>query len=389
MMPARIALAALFSLATAGPLAARESGSFVVRLGRDTTSVERFTRTPAHIEVDQVGRAPRVLRRHFVYDFDASGAMTRAAITVTFPSAPAGAPPVQQINATFSADSALIEARRDTVVTRTRAAVKAGAVVVSGTSPWVMYERLAMQLVAQKADTLGRPWYYIGAATGGWVTARRLGRDSVEITTTNLDRYHAQIDPTGHILHVVPLHGTAKFTVDRVENLDLEGIASSFAGREQAAGQMGALSTRDTVRATAAGATLWIDYGRPAKRGRPIFGAVVVPYGELWRTGANAATQFKTDKALDLNGTLVPAGFYTLWTIPSPQSWKLIINDETGQWGTDHKAEHDKYTVDMKVTTLSQPVERFTISVAPDKSGGTINLDWDTTRASVPFTVKK
>ena len=114
-----------------------------------------------------------------------------------------------------------------------------------------------------------------------------------------------------------------------------------------------------------------------------------MPYGELWRTGANAATQFKTDKALDLNGTLVPAGFYTLWTIPSPQSWKLIINDETGQWGTDHKAEHDKYTVDMKVTTLSQPVERFTISVAPDKSGGTINLDWDTTRASVPFTVKK
>jgi hypothetical protein len=388
MMLARVALAALFTLAAAGPLAAQESGSFVVRLGRDTTSVERFMRSASHIEVDQVGRAPRVLRRHYAYDFDASGAMTRAAITVTLPSAAAGAGPFQQINVTFSGDSAVVEARRDTVVSRSRAAVKAGALVVSGTSPWVMYEGMAMQLVAQKADTLGRPWYYIGAASGGWVTARRLSPDSVEITTTNLDRYHAKIDPTGHVLHVVPLHGTAQFTVDRVENLDLEGIAASFAGREQAAGQMGALSTRDTVRATTAGASLWIDYGRPAKRGRAIFGAVV-PYGEVWRTGANAATQFKTDKALVVNGTTVPAGFYTLWTIPSPQGWKLIVNDETGQWGTEHKAAHDKYTIDMKVSTLTQPVERFTIGVAPDKSGGTINLDWDTTRASVPFTVKK
>jgi len=149
------------------------------------------------------------------------------------------------------------------------------------------------------------------------------------------------------------------------------------------------LSPRDTVNVTnAGGATLMIDYGRPSKRGRTVFGGILVPYGEVWRTGANAATQFKTDRALDFGGTVVPAGFYTLWTLPTATGWKLIVNGETGQWGTAHKPEKDLYTVDMKVSSLPQVVERFTISIDPNATGGVLNLDWDTTRASVAFTVK-
>ena len=143
------------------------------------------------------------------------------------------------------------------------------------------------------------------------------------------------------------------------------------------------------VRATAGGATLWIDYSRPAKRGRQIFGSTIVPWGEVWRTGANAATQFRTDKALDIGGVTLPAGFYTLWTIPSPQGgWKLLINSETGQWGTAHKPERDLYQLDMTTSALAQPVERFTISVVPSGQGGALQLDWDTTRATIPFTVR-
>ena len=149
---------------------------------------------------------------------------------------------------------------------------------------------------------------------------------------------------------------------------------------------LGPLSTRDTVKTAAGGANLWIDYGRPAKRGRVVFGNVV-PYGEVWRTGANAATQFKTDKALTFGSTVVPAGFYTLWTLPTATGWKLIVNSETGQWGTEHKADKDLYTIDMSLGTLPSSVERFTISVEPSGAGGTLHLDWDTTRASAAFTV--
>ena len=137
-----------------------------------------------------------------------------------------------------------------------------------------------------------------------------------------------------------------------------------------------------------AGATLWVDYGRPAKRGRVIFGSTVVPWGHVWRTGANAATQLRTDRDLELGGVRLPAGLYTVWTIPSPTGWKLLINAQTGQWGTDHDAARDLFQLDMTLRTLPQPLERFTISVEPSGQGGILKLQWDTTEASLPFMVR-
>ncbi len=112
-MPARTILATLIAATFAGPLQAQESGGFVVRLGRDTTSVERFTRTPKRVEVDQVGRVPKVLKRHFVYDYDAAGAVTRVTVTVTSPTADPGAPVGQQLIATFTPDSVILDVGLD------------------------------------------------------------------------------------------------------------------------------------------------------------------------------------------------------------------------------------------------------------------------------------
>jgi hypothetical protein len=83
----------------------------------------------------------------------------------------------------------------------------------------------------------------------------------------------------------------------------------------------------------------------------------------------------------------IPAGFYTLWTLPTAQGWKLIVNSQTGQWGTEHHPDRDFATIDMTVDALPQPEERFTIRVEPAADGGVIQLDWDTTRASAAFKV--
>ena len=148
------------------------------------------------------------------------------------------------------------------------------------------------------------------------------------------------------------------------------------------------MSPRDSVKvASAGGAAISIDYGRPAKRGRVVFGGIV-PYGEVWRTGANAATQFRTDHALDFGGTVVPAGAYTLWTLPSAAGWKLIFNSQTGQWGTQHDASKDVFTVAMNLGVLPEVAERFTIGVEPGETGGRLIMDWDTTRAAVTFTTR-
>jgi hypothetical protein len=244
-----------------------------------------------------------------------------------------------------------------------------------------------MRFVPGKSDSLRANMYFIGADHADWLSLHKLGRDSISIANGHLDQFHVRVDKTGHVLGVLPIAGTAKFSAQRVPTLDVNAMAASFAAREKASGAMGALSPRDTVNVTSGGAALWIDYGRPTKRGRVIFGGVV-PYGEVWRTGANAATQFKTDKPLDFGGTVVPAGMYTLWTIPSASGWKLVINSETGEWGTEHKADKDIATIDMSVSPLPQPAERFTITVEPSADGGTMNFDWDTTRASAAFKVK-
>ena len=137
------------------------------------------------------------------------------------------------------------------------------------------------------------------------------------------------------------------------------------------------------------GKAVTIQYSRPSMRGRKIFGGLV-PYDEVWRTGANAATSLKTDVGLTIGGTNVPAGSYTLYSLPGASSWKLIINKQTGQWGTEYDKAQDLARVDMKVGQLPSALEQFTISF--DKTGGdsaTLKLEWDKTVASVDVKEKK
>jgi hypothetical protein len=149
-------------------------------------------------------------------------------------------------------------------------------------------------------------------------------------------------------------------------------------------------SPRDTAMQMIGGTHVMVDYGRPSKRGREIFGGLV-PHDRVWRTGANAATTFVTSRDLVIGGTPVPAGTYTLYTLPSAKGWKLIVNKQTGQWGTEYDQGQDLARIDMKVETASgPPVEQFTIDIEPrGTTGGTLRLSWDTTRASVPFTIKQ
>jgi hypothetical protein len=136
------------------------------------------------------------------------------------------------------------------------------------------------------------------------------------------------------------------------------------------------------------GKTIKTDYSSPRMKGRKIFGDLV-PFGEVWRTGANDATTFVTSADVTVGGKAVPAGNYTLFTIPAADKWTLIINKKTGEWGIPYKYESDELArVDMKVSKLPGPVEDFTIAYDKSKAGCTLRLDWETTRASVEVSTK-
>jgi hypothetical protein len=136
------------------------------------------------------------------------------------------------------------------------------------------------------------------------------------------------------------------------------------------------------------GKTISIKYSSPSMKGLTIFGGLV-PYGQVWRAGANNATALHTDAALDIGGVNVPAGDYTLYVLPTAESWQLIINKQTGQWGTEYNAGQDLGRAKMTLSKPPAPVESYkmTLSATGGKSGK-LQLEWADVIASVPITAK-
>jgi hypothetical protein len=137
------------------------------------------------------------------------------------------------------------------------------------------------------------------------------------------------------------------------------------------------------------GKTITVDYSSPRMKGRKIFGGLV-PYGEVWRTGANDATTFVTNANLSVDGKDVPAANYTIFTVPEQNKWTLIINKQTGEWGIPYKYEANELArVPMQVSKTSAPVENFTISFEPGGDTCTLKMSWENTQASVKISEKK
>ncbi|MCM4160765.1 DUF2911 domain-containing protein [Antarcticibacterium flavum] len=139
---------------------------------------------------------------------------------------------------------------------------------------------------------------------------------------------------------------------------------------------------------------LEVFYNRPYKKEREIFGGLV-PYGEVWRTGANEATTFTTNQDLLVDGSFLASGKYTLWTIPGPESWKVIFNSKMYPWGIDkdkkpyRDPDFDTLILEVPVKEMQDPLEQFSIFFDKGNEMITLNLAWDQTLVSVPIQTKK
>jgi hypothetical protein len=134
------------------------------------------------------------------------------------------------------------------------------------------------------------------------------------------------------------------------------------------------------------GKTITVDYSSPRMKGRKIFGELVA-FGEVWRTGANEATTFVNTANVTIGGKSVPAGNYTIFTVPKQGNWTLIVNRKTGEWGIPYKYEADELArVDMKVSQTPSAVENFTIAF---DQACTLTVSWENTQASVQISEAK
>ena len=147
------------------------------------------------------------------------------------------------------------------------------------------------------------------------------------------------------------------------------------------------VSPHETSHAVVDGARITITYGRPSMRGRKIFGSLV-PYDRVWMPGADEATIFETSAPLQFADYKLPAGSYSLYTLPGERHWTLIINKMTGQFHTSYPEQQDLAKLPMTIEHLSTPVEMLTISAVPHpQGGGAVQLEWELTKVFVPFTV--
>jgi hypothetical protein len=155
------------------------------------------------------------------------------------------------------------------------------------------------------------------------------------------------------------------------------------------------VSPHETVNATIDSNEMKLVYGRPYSKDpksgekRKIWGTLV-PFGKVWRLGADEATLLTTARAINMNGTTIPAGTYSLFLLPEEDGAKLIVNKQTGQWGTRHDEKQDLARIDLKKEAASEPADQFTIAIKEKSGGGGVfQISWDETQYSVPFTVQK
>ena len=355
-----------------------ERAVLLARLGADTLSVESYTRTRDRLEGYRALRAPRVELLHYVATLDSAGRIVRFEGSTS-----SGQAPGRTSRVVIAGDSADVTVLAGDSTRTYRTGARPGAVPMPS-SVYALYEQMIRQALRVPDDSVATEIILPGALSPIRNYVRRLGPDSVALDYAGKP-FHARIDRTGRILGLDGMLTTLKVRVTREPWADIPAIARAFAEQEARTGPAGRLSPRDTVRSTVGSAAITIDYGRPRKRGREIFG-VVVPWDQVWRTGANAATGFTTDHDLVIGGAAVPAGSYTLWTLPSRGGATLIINRQTGQWGTDYEPAEDLVHIPLRETRLPQTVEDFTISIdSTGATSGVLRLRWDTTQWEAPL----
>jgi hypothetical protein len=336
-----IACAGTFAPASAQ---SADSAMYIVRLGVDTVAVERWVRTPDSLHVVAVTRSPQTVVRRYVAHLDDAGGVTG------YSTGAAGA----EVTAT------------------------GGAIPIAG-GTFAPYALAVWQGVRATTSAITVPMLAGGQTREVVVQQRADG----EYTLPN--QFGAplivHVDADGTITAIDAGGGS---TLERVAPFDFETLTREFAERDRRGTGLGPLSPRDTTRLALGSGTVLIDYSRPSARGRAVMGGLV-PWDEVWRTGANDATQIITDVALLIGDVRVEPGSYSLFTVPRPDSWELIINRQTGVSGLQHDPALDVGRVEMPGRANPAHTEQFTVRLEEAGSAARLRILWGQADVSVPI----
>ena len=372
---------------------------FLTMLGHDTISMESVTRQGNTLTSDEVDRFPGVRIRHTVVDLNDDGSIRHLVMDIQTPSEPSG----QRYRKVVAdvANNKVHLSKTDSTGTVSRDFATGGSIVVAHVpqmySLYELYFAAAEKQATASKLSAGRPvqmrQFYIDREFDrfplGEASVKPLEGGKMEITHDWLSGTgEAMMDSANDMLFYSGTRTTYDVRVKRLAMPpDVKSIADRFEAMETERGGVKSLSVRDTVRAQIGNSIFTVDYGRPLTRGRTLLGEVI-PFDYVWRTGANAATQFTTSTPIKLAGMQVPAGKYTLFTAPHTNGVDLIVNKQSGQWGTEYNPALNLGRASISSEVAAAPVEKFTISIIPDDDRhGKLVLEWGSFRWTAPIEV--
>jgi len=377
-----------------------ERYGFVTMLGNDTISIESVTRQGNTLNSDEVDRFPRVQVRHTVVNLNDNGSIQHLVMDIHTPSEPPGQRDRKVV--ANVANNKVHLSKTDSTGTLNRDFATGGSIVAAHVPQmYSLYELFFVAALKQAAASklaVGSPvqmrQFYIDREFDrfplGHATVTPLAGGRADITHDWLSGTGEAVMDSGY--KMVSYSGdrtTYKVQVKRLATPpDVKAIADRFQAIEAGGGAVKSLSVRDTTRAQIGKAIFTVDYGRPLLRGRTLLGDVI-PYDRVWRTGANAATQFITSTPITLAGMQIPAGIYTLFTAPHTNGVDLIVNKQSGQWGTEYNGSLNLGITRMISEVATAPVEKFTISIIPsDNRHGTLVMEWGSFKWTAPIEVQ-
>jgi hypothetical protein len=380
-----VAVAGCATSASVGSPAPDASTTYVVRRGTDTIAVEQYSRAGNRVEATQIQREPSTFLAHSNVEMGANGLMRSWRFEQRLVS---GARPANgaTVTWTFSSDSSFSEVVRDTGAALFRRV--AGGPAVPALANSMLTNNLAIAYARlQNTDSVNVPTMGTGGARGT-IPIRFVTRDSVRVWYFGAPMY-AKLDADGQIRWLDGAYTANKIMALKTNRIDVQASSRAYAARDAAGSGLGPASLRDTTRTQIAGNQMWVDYSRPRLSGRNVWSNGVLG-DTLWRTGANNATHFYTQRDIRMNGVTIPAGTYTLWTrvFPGNSRYELIVNRRIGQWGTElpNPAE-DLARIPLRERTMPNSAERVTISIEPGGDGGVLAIQWGTKRLEAPFTI--
>jgi Protein of unknown function (DUF2911) len=378
-------------------VAPNERASFVTTLGRDTVVVESFTRSNNHIDGDIVVRVPGTVICHYSADLANDGTVTKTVVDIK----PLGAADVHAQKVTVAFESG---AARITFDTEGKPPQMGFKVLPKGGFPFFMtgfgssyglysslgmYEMYLSRVSAKVNDTTSVPSIDMARGDAGTRLFLRRSPTQVAVDYFGIGWTELTVDADAHVTGADATRATTERTVTtRTDFIDAGKLASTYAAADKAGHGIGVASPNKVQRGTLGGQQVMVTFGSPKKRGRDILGNVV-QYDRVWRTGANEATVLDLGHDATIGGAPVPAGTYSLWTIPAKGGTvNLIINKQHGQWGTDYDPAQDLVRVPMQVATAPSPQEDFNIDITGSGNSGELRMSWDTFIWTVPMAAK-